>query len=456
MDLTRFPGLHRQLRALPGGRRDLLRGLAVLPLLGALPGHVDAAPGKDHHSVAAEKKGKTKKQRFCLNGKNIRTDNRKRKRRLRRQGATRGRCKNSNCTPDSFAVTCANTCKTSVTNNCGTQVNCGYVMVPPLITPLTTFGSSGSGASEFSLPVSVTASANGLVAYIPDYGNSRISIWSRPDASSQTWSNVGTFGTPSPGLGTFSSPAALTFSNDETIMYITDYSVNEGAGLANGRVTLWTRPDTSSQTWTNPVAFGQYTVDGPLGIALSADTKTMFVAEYDGARVSVWTRPNRRSTSWRLQTAFGTPGSGASELQLPTDVTVSADGLTVWVADSGNSRISVWSRSSAKSADWANVTTFGSAGSAANQLAGATGVTLSANQQTLWIGDSGNNRISVWSRVDPGNQVWTPLTTYGTMGTGPAQFDNPGKVSLAADEATIWVADTANSRISVLAVSCSA
>src|SRR4051812_48630460 len=67
-----------------------------------------------------------------------------------------------------------------------------------------------------------------------------------------------------------------------------------------------------------------------------------------------------KKKSWTHQTSFGSEGSGASEFKSPSSVFVASGDTTAFVADSGNSRISVWTRSSPTSTDWANQTTFGS------------------------------------------------------------------------------------------------
>ena len=62
-------------------------------------------------------------------------------------------------------------------------------------------------------------------------------------------------------------------------------------------------------------------------------------------RIAVWTRPSTTSTTWSYSAQFGTQGSGDSNFSVPTGVFVSADTLTAWVADSGNNRIAIWTHS---------------------------------------------------------------------------------------------------------------
>jgi DNA-binding beta-propeller fold protein YncE len=48
----------------------------------------------------------------------------------------------------------------------------------------------------------------------------------------------------------------------------------------------------------------------------------------------------------------------------------------------------------------------------------------------------------------------SPLTTFGSQGSGPNQFQYLAGVAVAADEQTVWVADQFNNRVSVWSQTC--
>jgi DNA-binding beta-propeller fold protein YncE len=108
-----------------------------------------------------------------------------------------------------------------------------------------------------------------------------------------------------------------------------------------------------------------------------------------------------QTPTWTNQTTFGSFGDGPSQFSFPSGVAVSADMLTVWVTDTNNTRISVWTRPDASSTTWSNATTFGSFGSGASQFANPTGVAVAPDLLTVWVADSGNNRVSVWELACP-------------------------------------------------------
>ncbi|MFM9106912.1 MAG: NHL repeat-containing protein [Chloroflexota bacterium] len=254
---------------------------------------------------------------------------------------------------------------------------------------------SGSATDKFNEPSGMAISPDELTLWVADKYNYRISVWSRPDtgANKNSWSNETTFGTQGSTASDFNAP---------------------------------------------------------YDVAVTPDGLTALVADTDNHRISVWTRPDTgaNKTNWTNQTTFGGPNSGSStsEFNTPTGVFVSADGLTLWVADKGNSRISVWTRpdTGANKTAWANETTFGGAGSSADKFDQPTGVAVTANGLTVWVSDQLNNRVSVWTRPDTGanKKDWRNQATYGNgAGAASDQFLAPLGITVAQNGLTMWVSD---------------
>ena len=105
---------------------------------------------------------------------------------------------------------------------------------------------------------------------------------------------------------------------------------------------------------------------------------------------------------------------------------------------------------------WVNQAIIGAYGTGPDKFNGIGSVAVSADGLTAWIVDSGNNRISVWTRPDASSTAWSPEATFGSYGTGSEQFDNPRGIALSADRLTVWVADAFNVRISVWTLTCPA
>jgi sugar lactone lactonase YvrE len=106
------------------------------------------------------------------------------------------------------------------------------------------------------------------------------------------------------------------------------------------------------------------------------------------------------SAAWQAQTPLGN-GEGAADNQFyfPFGVAVTADGLALYVGDRGNNRIAVWTRADT-SAAWQAQTPLGNGqGSADNQFYRPNGVAVTADGLALYVADSGNHRIAVWRQV---------------------------------------------------------
>ena len=133
---------------------------------------------------------------------------------------------------------------------------------------------------------------------------------------------------------------------------------------------------------------------------------------------------------------------------------VSADGLTAWVADTGNYRISIWTRPDATSTAWANDTTFGSDGTGASQFFSPFGLAISPDALTLWVADTDNHRVAIWSRPDASSTTWSNQTLFGERGSGAGQLDAPFAVALLPGGQSVLVVDGNNDRVSIWGQSC--
>jgi DNA-binding beta-propeller fold protein YncE len=154
----------------------------------------------------------------------------------------------------------------------------------------------------------------------------------------------------------------------------------------------------------------------------------------------VW-KFNPTGSTFALDTTFGVGGSigltnGLSgtnngQFNAPYDVAVSPDGGTLSVSDSGNNRIQQFDITGNF------LTTFGGAGTNVGQFNTPKGLTYDSDG-TLYIADSGNNRIAL------AQAIFVEGVT-GTYGAALGQFS--GVLNISTDERGVYVADTGNDRI---------
>lgn len=152
-----------------------------------------------------------------------------------------------------------------------------------------------------------------------------------------------------------------------------------------------------------------------------------------------------------------TSGNGASDLTGPSGVWT--DGTRVAVADSGNSRVLIWTSFPTTNKQPADIVLgqpgFGTSGSASPP----TGATMAGPSSVysdgvrLFVADSGNHRVLVWRSFPTTNgqpadfAIGQPDLTDNEAGPGASQLSSPRGVTTVGDH--LFIADTANIRVLV-------
>jgi DNA-binding beta-propeller fold protein YncE len=168
------------------------------------------------------------------------------------------------------------------------------------------------------------------------------------------------------------------------------------------------------------------------------------VIDTGNRRISVWTRPSISSTTWSNSAQFGTYGWGERNFNHPRGVVVSADSLTAWVADAGNHRIAIWTRPDKDSTAWRPSTQFGSRGVGNDNFNGPAGIAVSGDTLTAWVADGGNHRIAVWTRPDKDSTDWRASAHFSAFGTGASKLRLPVNVAVTPDGLTALVSGVAS------------
>lgn len=308
-----------------------------------------------------------------------------------------------------------------------------------------TIGEFGPNPDQFNTAIGVAASPDGLTVWVADLAkqNPRVAIWTRPTRSSNAWTYQTSFGSLGSEPNQFFDPFAVAVSPDTLTVWVAD--------AGNDRIAVWRRNTATSLTWEPHSLIGTGEMNNPIAVAVTPDGLTALAAESDDGRISVWKRESSTSTEWIRHSTFGSTGRGNNQFDRPAGVAISADGLTVWVGDANNRRISIWRRASANDTDWQPWTTFGNGGSGPGQIDLPRGVAISPDTLKIWICDSLNRRISVWTRPDSNSIAWTALTTFAQ-----GQVQIPTSVTVTPDGDTAWVGDTRRNSVSVWGFTCPA
>lgn len=257
-------------------------------------------------------------------------------------------------------------------------------------------------------PYAVDVAPSGQV-YVMDRLNHRIQRF----AANGTYLNrVGARGTQ---LGTFSWPEGLTVGPDGAVWAVDtrgDRIERFAADLSTSGIT---------QAGSTGTAVGRFNYPsnadvGAGGVVWVVDTRNHRIQKYDPVTSSF--------------SVLGAQGSGNGQFLDPMGIAVTAD--AVYVADTGNDRI----QKLALDGTW--LASYGTG------LDGPEGVEV-APDGTVWVADTQHSRLVHLSAglADLGDG-------FGSLGTGDTQFFNPHDLAFGNDR--MYVADTYNNRVQVFSV----
>jgi len=162
----------------------------------------------------------------------------------------------------------------------------------------------------------------------------------------------------------------------------------------------------------------------------------IYTVDWWNQRIEKFSSTGTYQLKWGHRGTKTEPGS----INFAWDAAVNPSNDRVYVANRESHEIEVFDASGAF------VTRWGYRGTALGKFTFPQGVVFdpSTNPATLLVADSGNNRIQRFSILSSGKG--SPMTSYGSKGTGDGQFSVPTGIDVAPD-GTIWVADTQNNRV---------
>jgi len=145
-------------------------------------------------------------------------------------------------------------------------------------------------------------------------------------------------------------------------------------------------------------------------------------------------RPVTYGTTPLFLDQFGRPGDGDGELDEPTAIAVDLDRGTVFVADTGNQRVSVFD------VDGGFIRTFGLAGTGDGEFTHPQGIAVNGSG-TVFVTDFANPRVQAF------NQDGQFLSAFGEGGSDQAgSLDSPVGIAIGRDGAR-HVVDSGPDRI---------
>jgi DNA-binding beta-propeller fold protein YncE len=206
------------------------------------------------------------------------------------------------------------------------------------------WGDSGYGNGSFSDPTGIVISNSGLV-YVADRVDDRIQVFNAEDELIQSWESGGFKN------GQFDLPNEVDVSTDG-LVYVLD-SVNAiDDDTISSEIQVYNAEGEFQHRWnidlldTNPR--GQFpSLIRPTGIAVNGGFVYVTLSDVSYAKIMVYDTTGQFKRSW------GSYGTGEGEFDYPRGIAVSASG-DVYVADSLNDRIQVFSVEGEFRGSWGN------------------------------------------------------------------------------------------------------
>ena len=190
--------------------------------------------------------------------------------------------------------------------------------------------------------------------------------------------------------------------------------------------------DAQGWCWTAMTAPGK----APTALAATSDGRVLAVLDPKTSTVT-------RILSATETRTLGAPGSQPGQFSEAQALAMDEAGR-IYVLDSDLCRVTVFG------ANGDLLFTFGSKGSAANQLYSPERLAVSPDGSTAWVYDSDNRQLKRF-QLDQQARTGTHILTAGSKGTAPGQFKNP--VGLAVDRAgLVYVLDDSREDLQVLDV----
>lgn len=226
---------------------------------------------------------------------------------------------------------------------------------------------------------------------------------------------LGTFGGPGSAVGRLNYPTGISVDGDG-LVYVVDSN--------NGRVQIFDGRGKLKRV-VGYIGSAGGCLSTPQGIHVDEKNR-LFIADTRNHRVQVF-------ENFELAAVVGELGDGNDQFRLPTACVTRGEELLV--LDSKHGMVKVFGP------DFQYRHGFGAAGIGQGQLNMPQGMDLHPNG-SVWVADTGNNRIQVFSAEGK------LMSVLGRLGSEPGEFRSPK--GLAWHNGNLFVADNGNCRIQIL------
>ena len=348
-----------------------------------------------------------------------------------------------------------------------------------------TTNAKGTSSTKFSLPVAIASAGSSTL--IADTQNNRIVVYSSTISSNGQAASfalgqltaddaVDFYGNAlnNPQNKGFNGPSGITVDAVHHQLFVADtnnnrvliFNLDINNGLLDHYADFVIGQQSFSLTGPNQNgSVGASTLNAPGGVFYDNTNQRLYVADTGNNRVLIYSsqlvQDNQNADTVLGQADFthNAPAATRGGMASPEGIAVNTGTNAVAIADRDNNRVLVWS--SVPMTNGQNPSfvlgqssfTGSSFGISASALHAPRGVSYDSNTGYLYIADTDNNRVLVWSTtISANNQTATyvigqpNLTTAAVQTLSATSLWKPSRVSVGQSNGVIYVTDTGNNR----------
>ncbi len=238
-----------------------------------------------------------------------------------------------------------------------------------------TFGVPGNGSGQLGQPQGIAFSGNEV--FVAEESNDRVQVFDKQGNHLRMWGSLGSL------AGQFNEPCDVEVVG--SLVYVADAN--------NDRVQVFTKAGAFiDQFGTTGAGDGQLNLDCS-GASLTHTGGEIFITDELNSRVVAFDLDG----NWERNIGVGT-------LMVPGGVDADAKGQ-IWVADYGNSTVTVWSTVGAP------LGTFGAIGTTLGTFSGSRGSVVDPSGDSVWTAEQSNHRIQAFTTLKCDGKLLTHVGT---------------------------------------------
>src|SRR5918999_157344 len=195
--------------------------------------------------------------------------------------------------------------------------------------------------------------------------------------------------------------------------------------------SLYLLPLAYSQEFSSKFGTMKTSLSWPAGIAVDPSSGNVYVADTANNRIQLFSSNGTFVAEWGK---YGAGDNGS--FNQPAGIAIDQEG-NVYVADTANNRIQLFSSNGTFISKFPSK--YGEFGTGNGSLTSPEGIAVDPSSGNVYVADTANNRIQVFSSNG------TFISKLGNFGRANGSFRSPAGIAVD-QESNVYVADTANNR----------